>query len=104
MAMCSTAGRREEAAGRRSLHRSGPGEWMPHFSLAAQPSLQVVEGTEEHPATLEEKLMGASASQETCRPVVESICICPCCWALSWERLPLPAGFGRCHEDGGMNG
>lgn len=40
---------------------------MPHFSLMAQPSRQVVEGMEKHPASLEESLTGASASQETCR-------------------------------------
>lgn len=40
---------------------------MPHFSLMAQPSRQVVEGMEKHPASLEESLTGASASQESCR-------------------------------------
>lgn len=40
---------------------------MPHFSLMAQPSHRVVEGMEKHPASLEESLTGASASQETSR-------------------------------------
>lgn len=33
--------------------------------------------------------MGASASQETCRPLVWSICIRPHIWAPSWRRPPL---------------
>lgn len=52
--MCTRAGQDKEVAGRRCLPRSRPGGWMPHFSLLAQPSLRVVEGTEEHTATLEE--------------------------------------------------
>lgn len=40
---------------------------MPHFNLMAQPGLQVVEGMEKHPASLEESLTRASASWETCR-------------------------------------
>lgn len=62
-AMCSTASWSEEAVFPR------PGGWMPHFSLMAQPSLQVVEGMEKNPASLEETLTGAAASQETCRPL-----------------------------------
>lgn len=60
---------------------------MPHFTLMTQSSLQVVEDMEKHPASLEESLTGASAFQETCRPVVWSVHICLRCCAQSWRRL-----------------
>lgn len=49
---------------------------MPHFSPMAQPSLQVVEGMEKNPASLEELLTGASASRETCSPFHLSSLLC----------------------------